>query len=54
MSSSLFSFKDKSQTDAVTSYPLPFHSSNRSLISFWFLEQVCTAAPNPASSSTIA
>ena len=54
MSFSLWAGEDTSQTDPVTTKPLLRHSSKHLLSSASFLEQVCTMAPNPAKSSTMA
>lgn len=43
-----------SQTEPVTTKPLLRHSCKHLLSSASFLEQVCTTAPNVASSSTVA
>lgn len=54
ISFSLWGFNEASQTDPVTKNPLSLHSWRHLVSSASFLEHVCTAAPNPASSSTTA
>ena len=54
ISSSRWAFDVRSQTEPLTLNPLLSHSFTLSLISVWFLEQICTAAPSAASSSTMA
>lgn len=54
ISFSLWTREDASQTEPVTTKPLSSHSFKHLLSSSSFLEHVCTLAPNPASSSTVA
>lgn len=51
---SLCSWYCTSQTDPVTLNPLLFHSFKHVSISAWLRAHICTAAPNSASSSTMA
>ena len=54
ISSPLFSRDNTSQTEPVTRNPLDSHWLKHPLSSASFLEHVCTVAPKPANSSTIA
>ena len=54
MSSSLCCGRDTSQIEPVTSKPESLHSLRHLLSSPSFLAHVCTLAPNPTSSSTMA
>lgn len=54
ISSSRRDFDVRSQTEPLTLNPLLSHSRTLSLISVWLREHVCTTAPSPASSSTMA
>lgn len=54
ISFSLWALDDTSQTEPVTTNPLPSQAFKHPLSSASFREQVCTLAPSLASSSTIA
>lgn len=54
MSSSLSDLELMSQTEPLTLKPLLFHSRTLSSSCAWLRAHVCTVAPSPASSSTVA